>query len=116
MQTETLDTLFGARDKLTDMIINLSPPQDNPAARANAQAQLESLVTARDRVSAAINQVITTKFNDLATGLAGAIADLKATTKTLTDLSTTLANVNTAIQLVDQIVEAVGKIIKVAGV
>ena len=116
MQTETLDTLFGARDKLTDMIVNLAPPLNDPTEQANAQAQLANLVTARDRVSAAVNQIIATRFNDLVSGLSGAIADLKAKTKALTELSTTLANVNTAIQVVDQIVEAAGRIIKVAGI
>ncbi len=107
-KSEVLDTLFGIRDALSDMIIALSP------TNANEAAELAQLVARRDRITGSINFLIAAAFNEAAAGLAAPFADLEAKTAQLKSLNQTLANIATAIQVADQIVQIAATIATIA--
>lgn len=107
MKTEVLDTLFGDRDQLSDMIIDLTPG-DDPAQKAAFQ----KLVQRRDRLTGTINDLIACDFNAAAQGLNAKVAELDAQSAELQALDKKVQNISAAIQVTDQIVQLVMDIIK----
>lgn len=108
MQADTLDTLFSARDVVSDMIIAQTPSD------AAHKKLLEKLMQRRDQLTAAIQQVINARFTKTSAELTQSITNLENTTGQLKDLGSTLASVSSAINLVDQIVQMVGAIVTLA--
>jgi len=106
-KTEILDTLFGARDRLSDMIIDLKPTADH-------KPLLQKLVQRRDLLTGAIGQLIRSAFDEASANLADSLAALEKQTDVLTGLSNTLDQVAVAIQVTDQIVQLVMSVVKLA--
>lgn len=101
MQQEILDTLFGDRDVLTDLIIDLAP-------KTPAEKQLlQGLVARRDRLSMTIQDVINSDITTSTSGLDSAMNQLNDATASLDALKHDFDGVANAISIVDQIVKLV---------
>ena len=108
MRADTLQNLFDARDKLSDMIISLKPENDDQ------RKQLERLMQRNDRITGAINQVIAAKFNEVANGLAEKVSNLEQQTAALNKLNNVINDVQNAIQIADEIIKLVIGILQIA--
>jgi ABC-type transporter Mla subunit MlaD len=108
MQTDILDTLFTARDVVSDIIIAQTPA--NPAHKK----LLEKLMQRRDQLTGAIQQVINAEFAKTGTQLTQAIASLESSTAQLKDVANTIDNVSSVISIIDQIVQLVGEVVALA--
>jgi len=107
-KTDTLQYLFGARDAVSNMIINSTPDSDDE------RKQLRNLMQRRDRLTGAINQVITSEFNEAAKGLDDQVSAFENKTEELNGLGKTINDVEKWIEVVDAIVQLAAKVISVA--
>jgi tRNA A22 N-methylase len=108
MQTEVLDTLFAARDVVSDIIIAQTP------ADAEHKKLLEKLMLCRDQLTAEIQEVINAKFNKNNAELMQAFTDLENRTAQLKDLKNTIDNIASVISFVDQVIQTAGQIVALA--
>jgi hypothetical protein len=109
MREEVLQNLFAERDAISDMIIDIEPQNDDQ------RTQLQTLMQRRDRITGAINEVISAAFNEAAAGLAGLVSDLEKQTGALKQLGKTIDDVAGWIALVDEIIKLVVSILTLAG-
>jgi len=109
MQTDVLDTLFTARDAVSDMIISLTPVD------AGQKKLLEKLMQRRDQLTAAIQNVINAKFTKSTAELTQEITKLEGLTEQLKALSSSIDKVTTAIGFIDQVLQLVASIITLDG-
>lgn len=108
MQQEILDTLFGDRDVLTDLIIKLSP------TNLAEQKQLENLMMRRDRLSMVIQDVINSDIVMSTPGIDAAVQQLDAASAELGGLAKTFEEVVGAISLADQLVKVATSLVLAA--
>lgn len=107
MQQEILDTLFGDRDVLTDLIIKLSP------ANTAQQKQLQDLIVRRDRLSMVIQDVINSDIASSTKGITAAVKQLDDASAKLAALGKTFDDIASAIELTDQVVNVVAAVVSV---
>jgi hypothetical protein len=110
----TLSALYDARDTLADLIVGWAPdPQADAQVRAEQARQLKQLILQRDHINGAINDVILTKFQNVATPeLLAAAQELRATTDRLEQFGKAVDELNAVIRVADDIVGAAAKVIK----
>lgn len=106
---DLIDTLLGARDALSDLIIELKP------ANADERAQFDALVQRRDRLVGTMNTLIEASFNQAADGLGTAVADVEQQVAQLESLDQSVDHLRTAVQVTDHLIQAVVGVIKLAG-
>jgi hypothetical protein len=108
MKTDVLDTLFKARDAVSDMIISLTPVD------AGQKKLLEKLMQRRDQLTAAIQNVINAEFTKSTAALTQEITKLEGVTEQLRGLASSIDKVTTAIGFIDQVLQLVASIIALA--
>lgn len=113
MKTDVLDALFDARDKVSDLIVHVTPSAD-PERRAQDKSQLDALLRRRDRISGAINSVIEATFHRAGADLDAAIEDLHRQTAQLNKLAETIAGVVSAIGAIDALLGLIAQIVVMA--
>src|SRR5919109_75334 len=112
----TLSSLYDARDKLADLIVQWAPdPCADPQARAAQADQLKGLILQRDQVNGAINAVIATAFQSVASPeLVAASQELRGATDRLEQFGQTMDQLQGALKLADDIVQVASKVMKLA--
>jgi hypothetical protein len=106
-KVELLDSLFAARDALTQKIIYTPPPPPG------SDGGLTQLVQKREQLSITIQKVIQANLTASMQQVDDAIAQINDYTTKLTDLANELQNVGTAITVAAQIINVVMTILAV---
>ena len=108
----TLGSLYDARAKLTDLIMDWTP---DPKVGSTARDSLNQLILERDRVNGAINAIIATAFANIATPeLMSAAQDLGRLTGQLRTFGKAVAEVNEVIKIADAVVQGAARVIALA--
>jgi hypothetical protein len=105
LKEDTLQSLFDARNVVSNAVIVLSP------TNAAEKQQLAVLLKRRGSISAAINQVIEQTFNPSATGVDALVSNLEAEVDKLKALDQKLSNIGNIISAIDQVVQIAGSIV-----
>jgi len=105
---DILNNLEEQRDQLSEMIINNTP------VNKTQMEQLQTLMDQRDAITGAINQIIASKFNEAAAGLAEKVSALEKLTEKLKKLNKTMDNIDNAIKIGDQIIGLITSIVAIA--
>jgi hypothetical protein len=107
MKSDVLDTLFAARRKVSTLIIALAPRND--AERAS----LSALLRDRDRLTAAINQVIDQQFTASWSRLDAAASELAGAGQKLEAVEGKVEKIESVLGLVDEVLGAAAKVVGV---
>ena len=105
MKSDVLDSLFAARRKVSRLIIALSPKDDRE------RASLDDLLRDRDRLTAAINQVIDQQFTASWSKLDGAASELSIATLKLEAVEAKVDRLESALKIVDEVLAAAAKVV-----
>lgn len=103
-----LDTLFGSRLKLSQLITQLAPQTLDQAK------QLQELMQRRDRLWMAIQKLINCDLTSRTAGVAFAREQLDATSAELAKLAGTFDDVARALALVDELVDIAAAVVTAA--
>ena len=108
---ELLDDLYGARDVITQLVIDASPGQ---GANSPDQSTLQSLLQKRDQITWTIEQIIGADLDATMADYEKACQQIESATAELKTLKTTADGIKTGIDLASQIVTAAGAILATA--
>lgn len=103
---ELIDTLLGARDALSDLVIELQP------RNADERAQFDALVQRRDRLVGTMNLLLESAFDQAASGLGDAVADIEKQVAALEAIDQSADNLRTAVQATDKLVTSLTALLK----
>ena len=93
MTLDLLDVLFGIRESLGNVVVEVSPGSDAD------RLALRRLVQLRDRVSGVINRIVEAKLSDSSRGVNEAVDRLSAINDQLGKVSQNIEGVKSAIDL-----------------
>ena len=113
-KTDVLDQLFEVRDRLSDLIIELSPktPPKTPPETPEERAEFDRLVRRRDGINGLVAQVIATAFQNASADLAHKVDELEAKARELGRVQKNIEGVKHGIQIADDVVMLVGSLLK----
>jgi hypothetical protein len=107
---DVLDALFDIRGTLTNLIVQVSPADDDEAAF------LTQLVGLRDRLNAAINGLIALDVSEATAGIEDALAKMRDAERDMASVSKDIAGVKTAISIAGQVLTVASAIVGAAKV
>lgn len=106
MKSDLLDTLFGARDQISDVLIETVPTSPDELQ------MVRQLFMRRDRLSGLINQVLETMFKPR--DIAGELDALDQISGKLARVARNISGVRDAIDLTDQAIKVVTSLVALA--
>lgn len=108
LNLDLLDSLFDVREKLTGLVVQVSPGNDEEAT------YLKQLIQVRDRVNGAINRIIALNVGDAVAGLEDALQQIQGADKKMATVTNDIAGVKTAITIVGQVLTVAATVIATA--
>jgi predicted phage tail protein len=102
---DVLDALFDIRGALTNLIVQVSPADDDEAAF------LTQLVGLRDRLNGAINRLIALNVSEATADLEEALAKMRGAEQDMTAVSKDIAGVKNAITIAGQVLNIAAAIV-----
>ncbi len=108
LNLDFLQSLFGIRESLTDLIIQVAPANDDE------QAHLRQLVQARDQVNGSINRLIALNVSDSLAGLESALGQIQSADKRIAVLNRDITGAKAAVAIVAQVVSIAATVIAAA--
>jgi len=105
LNLDLLDALFAVRAQLTELVVRVSPSNDDETA------YLTQLVQLRDRLNGAINRLIALNVSDATAGLEEALGKIRSADDDMTNVTRDIAGVKTAISIVGQVLTVAATVV-----